>query len=180
MDNVHALSFNSSKPITSGLAPLKHSTRNNSISEVLLQENVSITNLSKQSVTIDANLFKYTCLDCNFATTEKAKLNDHVVKHHDCTGIRNLNFKCITCNCEFDGEELYQSHVKTHDVVTVEQPQVQDCTAENHTILKCKECSYVSENNSELNKHVSTTHGQPSDILKEKQSEAKEDHLHLM
>ena len=124
-------------------------------------------------MTIDANLFKYTCLDCNFATTEKAKLNDHVVKHHDCTGIRNLNFKCITCNCEFDGEELYQSHVKTHDVVTVEQPQVQDCTAENHTILKCKECSYVSENNSELNKHEATTHGQLSDVLKEKQSEAK-------
>ena len=142
-DKEHALSFNSSKPITLGLTPLKHSTRNNSISEALLQENISSTNLSKQSVTvtIDQNLFKYTCLDCNFVTTEKTEMKDHVINHHDCTGIRNLNFKCITCDCEFDGEEQYQAHVKTHDTDLKKQPQSHESVRENLFVLECKECS---------------------------------------
>jgi hypothetical protein len=48
-DNEHALSFDTSKSISFCLVPIKQSTRNNSIVEALLQENISITNLSNQS-----------------------------------------------------------------------------------------------------------------------------------
>ena len=87
-DNEHTPDFNSSKSMISNLAPIQHSTRNNSITEALLQENISTTNLSKQSVTvtIEDDLFKYTCEDCDFATTVKTEIADHVIKHHDCSG----------------------------------------------------------------------------------------------
>ena len=67
-----ALGFNSSKSISTDIAPIRQSTRNNSMSEVLLKENMSITNVSNNSarVTLEANLLKYTCLECNYATSK--------------------------------------------------------------------------------------------------------------
>ena len=52
----HGINLYASNSLSS-LAPLKHSTRNNSISEALLQENLTITSLSNQSakVTLDDN-----------------------------------------------------------------------------------------------------------------------------
>ena len=132
-DNDHALSFNSSGPLDSVLVPVKHSTRNNSISEALMQEDVSSTNLTNQSnANVQEDVFKYTCLECNFSTTEKAHLEDHIINHHDCTGLGNMNFKCVACQCEFDGEDQYQTHIKTHDS--------QMPTVVNQ--VKCKECTF--------------------------------------
>ena len=91
-----------------------------------------------------------------------------MVNHHDCTGLRNLNFKCITCNCEFDGEEQYQIHVKTHDTLPSEPLQTKEILEETNVVHKCKECS---SNNDDLNSHVDNKHVKETGILKEPQPE---------
>ena len=89
----HSLSFNSSSSILQ--KPLKHSTRNNSISEALLQDNLTISDLSNQSpeLTLVENGLKFTCLECKFVTTVKSTMDEHVHSLHG-----KSNFICRICD----------------------------------------------------------------------------------
>ena len=80
----HAISLNSTKSSFSSILGLfKHSTRNNSMSE-LLQDNMTITDLSnlESSVTVAEHALKFTCLECKFTTTEKMTMDVHVQTLH--------------------------------------------------------------------------------------------------
>ena len=108
-----AISLNSTKS-SSSLLSFKHSTRNNSISEseALLQENLTITNISNESpsVTLEETALKFTCLECNFVTKEKNTMELHVQTFHG-----KSNFICKSCSHVFNEEEDYNSHVSMHD-----------------------------------------------------------------
>ena len=123
-DSDHGGSFNVSKTLSSSMAPLKHSTRNNSISEALLQENLTITNLSNQSVkiTLVEDILKFTCLDCNFVSKEKEHMTNHVITIHNETG---LSFICGVCDHKFKGAEDYNTHVNTHESKNFESDESQ-------------------------------------------------------
>ena len=168
-DNGHALSFNSSKSISSCPPPLRQSTRNNSISEALLQENISSTNISNQNqrITIQENALKYTCLECNFATSEKGDMNDHVINIHDCTGLKNMNFVCRICNNEFNGEDEYNTHVKTHESEETSPQEAHELSEENHQIHKCEECNHEFQNIIDLKAHTESVHTQCNTQVKD-------------
>ena len=108
-----------------------------------------------------------------------------MIKHHDCTGIQNLNFKCTTCHCEFDGEERYLEHIKTHEVIPVmSQKKIQE-SPNKELKFKCKECEFVFNSNSKMNMHMKETHAQNKlgvecDLCEAEGNEAKNlsSHIH--
>ena len=132
--NDHALSQNLSNlslPSISG----KHSTRNNSITEALLQENITITDIS------DTN------------TSEKVTIEDVIdtddveTRNKNLAPLSNLNilvFKCKNCNNAFQTKK----NLNTHNEVV-------------HTInqqIKCTPCKLVFQTELDLEWHIETEH----------------------
>ena len=112
----HAQSFNSSKKL---MEP-RQSTRNNSIIERLMIEDVSVSDLTTDGVNLlEENSLKYTCYECNFVTTSKNLIDDHVKSTHVPEENEEVRFICINCEHEFGEVEDYDTHVKTHEVVNI-------------------------------------------------------------
>ena len=74
----HSLSFNASQSLRNHL----QSTRNNSISENLMLEDLSIINISDDKITLEEKPLSYTCKNCNIKTTSKSKMDKHVKLEH--------------------------------------------------------------------------------------------------
>ena len=75
----HMNSFNSSKK----LVEPRHSTRNNSVIDNLMIEDVTVSNITDQTKetnenTLEENTLKYLCNNCRFVTTSKSNINEHV------------------------------------------------------------------------------------------------------
>ena len=143
--NEHVLS----SPDTSNtqLKPIQQSTRNNSMTEALMQENISSTNLSdSENISIEENMIKYTCLECKFVTTEKKELQKHVINEHGCTG---MDFECKTCGFVLDSEKQYKSHVQTHHV---ELKSISN-DKETNSIFKCERCNFECHDMDQLGVH---------------------------
>ena len=163
----HALSFNSSSSLLQ--IPLKHSTRNNSISEALLEDNINILNLSKQSpeITLEETGLKFTCLECKFVTTEKLTMDVHVQSLHG-----KSNFVCKLCEHEFLDEEDYNLHVNTHEVPKakpksvsppvvniLENDEEQPGPNENETqSYRCNQCAFTFPEILDLSSHIEMVH----------------------
>ena len=62
---------------------------------------------------------KYTCYECNFVTTSKSLIDDHVKSTHVTEENEEVRFICINCEHEFGEVEDYDTHVKTHEAVTI-------------------------------------------------------------
>ena len=108
----HVLSINTSNK---KLLP-KHSTRNNSVIENLMIEDLSSTNLLDDSCQVlEAKTLTYTCFECNFVTKSKSQLEEHVNTHHGPDKNEELRFLCMTCKCEFKEIDQYDDHVKLHE-----------------------------------------------------------------
>ena len=61
----------------------RESTKNNSVMETLMIEDVTTDNLTDESRNIvEENSLKYTCNDCMFVTTSKTNINEHVRISH--------------------------------------------------------------------------------------------------
>ena len=138
----NAISMNSSKSSSSiMLTPFKHSTRNNSISD-LMQDNMTITDLTNQdsSVTVEEHALKFTCLECKFTTTEKNTMDVHVQTLHG-----KSNFICGTCSHEFIEEDDYNTHVRIHDRTkkVFETPSVPCAFGDTGVCLSPNEIFYV-------------------------------------
>ena len=134
--NEHSLNKNTSKRICSPL----QSTRNNSIVERLMIEDVSVTDLSLNNVkNVEENTLKYTCFQCNYATTSKELIDNHVEANHVNDGEEEVKFVSIICGHEFDIADDYDLHVKTHEVVasTVNENLVDDAMRELSNLVYC-------------------------------------------
>ena len=106
------VSFHSRGSPSSTLAlPVHQSTRNNSLVEALLLEDITVTDLSKGR----SDALKYTCLECNFKTTTKTEMDTHVHSLHVSVELEEINFVCGICKHEFTINEDYKDHVKNHD-----------------------------------------------------------------
>ena len=116
--NEHALSFMSNSTSSSLVRP-RHSTRNNSFTEPILQDNMTISNLSVNGELrmIEPEKLKYTCLECDYRTKAKSSMDKHVASVHANT-MKDIHFVCGKCNHEFFEEEDYNLHIKTHDETT--------------------------------------------------------------
>ena len=149
----HAVSFNSKgSPSTSIALPQHHSTRNNSITEVLLQDNMNITDISDEEVTSDA--LKYTCLECNFKTMVKNQMDVHVQFLHAGVEADEVNFVCGLCNHKFIDD--FNKYVKTHD-----KPN------ENVVLIE----DLLEENEADDDRNIGTLHEKPDELPSNPNSE---------
>ena len=174
-----------SSPSTSLTTPKHQSTRNNSIREALLQENVSVTDLSNEITSIESpetNALKYTCLECNFKTTEKSCMNLHVNSLHVSVQLEEVNFIFGVCNHEFVEADDYNAHVKVHDkpaeICTPENnpSPVINITADNDKertineivpeLYQCVKCDFTFSGLLDLNSHIEMMHRYVSPIEK--------------
>ena len=137
-ESEHNKSINSSQK----LVALCHSTRNNSAvinnptDEKLMLENITLTDLTSDSVTIEDNLLKFTCLDCKFSANSKESMNSHVHQEHTLEDIEQVEFKCKHCNHAFSEAENYDIHMQSHDNEWLDVKK-----AENKLGLSCAKLS---------------------------------------
>ena len=69
--NQHVISFEASL----SLREHPQSTRNNSVVEKLMLEDVSVSDLPIETVTLDESTFCYTCEECKYRTKSKTRMN---------------------------------------------------------------------------------------------------------
>ena len=74
----------STSKLSSNAQP-SHSTRNNSVCESILQEKLTISNITQDDpkmLSLDPQLIKFKCKDCNISLDTQDDLDVHVTKHH--------------------------------------------------------------------------------------------------
>ena len=82
-----------------------HSTRNNSFAEAIMQENITVTNISNgeevdNTTSQKKEVLKFTCRDCDYITKVKHHMDRHVKSVHK-PELRDVNFVCGICNHVF-------------------------------------------------------------------------------
>ena len=105
----HTTSFNSSKSLPAG--PRK-STRNNSVIECMMLEDISSNELEGD---LDENCLKYTCIECNLIKVSKDAMDKHVRDKHLTNDNEDVKFSCTKCGHDFNEAENYNTHIKTHE-----------------------------------------------------------------
>ena len=148
----------------------RQSTRNNSVVEQLMIEDVTVTDLDNESnILIEERSLKYTCNDCNYITTNKAQIDDHIKNSHLPCETEEVRFICIICKHEFKEAEDYESHVQMHDREREKQNMelyeleniVFSYILEYHiteNLQTCHQCDFKTETEGKLNDHMQTMH----------------------
>ena len=108
----HAVSFSS--PSSSLAIPQHQSTRNNTLTEALMVENMTVEGILDEETVSEA--LKYTCLECNFKTKDKMHMDGHVKLVHTIDDMEEVNLVCGTCSHKFTKEDDFNDHVKIHDM----------------------------------------------------------------
>ena len=120
----HSPSFITKSPsLTPLLAPQYQSTRNNSITEVLLQDNNIVNDQSDDLIDevedkIERNMaenIKFTCLECNFKTKDKPDMDVHIETVHGNQESNDVKFVCSKCDHEFVSKDDFDTHIQIHD-----------------------------------------------------------------
>ena len=92
------------------------STRNNSLDESVLDENLTL-NESYLPEVKSKEVFKFTCVECGFATKTKSLLDDHVETHHSVDKGKledEVRFVCVNCSHTFQKLDDFNAHTKHH------------------------------------------------------------------
>ena len=78
-------------------------------------ENISLTDLTNDSVTVEENTLKFTCLECKFPTISKEGMDSHISQEHTLDNVEQVQFKCRICGHAFSEAENYDIHIQVHD-----------------------------------------------------------------
>ena len=177
----HTHSFNSSKQIEH-----KQSTRNNSIVEKIMIEDISVTDLTDDDREHRTEQpLKYTCDQCNHITTNKENIDDHIRSIHGSKDTMEVLFYCTDCGYEFEVAADYDHHIRVHET---EKSKIKDNASNDiekdvvHTVYmhilenyidnitkapyeddpifneNCHQCDHIALNDLELKKHIQTIH----------------------
>ena len=65
--------------------------------------------------TLEENSLKYTCNDCNFVTSSKRNIDEHIETKHLPEVDEDIRFECSKCKQELTEAKEYDNHMKTHD-----------------------------------------------------------------
>ena len=107
---------------------LKSSTRNNSMSELLMIEDNTIDDLNDDTVDeatmipddmigTEAAGIQFKCLEDNFTASSKDKMTSHVQKAHDDKDMSiTVDFTCGSCGIAFVESDDYEVHIKSHEI----------------------------------------------------------------
>ena len=139
----------------------RQSTRNNSVMEHLMIEDLNVTDLENQ--TIQENTLKYTCDVCHYVTTNKKNIDEHITEKHESNKNEEVTFMCTICNHEFREAESYDSHLKIHEVrkesySIKELENLAFCDIIDHQIsisMDCLECEHKAVTETQLKGPVS-------------------------
>ena len=94
----------------------KQSTRNNSVIDAMMLEDMTITELDSVKNNLEENALKYTCMDCNLVTVSKESMDIHVKDKHLQNENEEVKFSCTKCKHDFKEVEDFNAHVKSHEV----------------------------------------------------------------
>ena len=151
----------------------KQSTRNNSLTEQLLIEDVTSSNLTlEEPEVLKETIYKYTCDTCEFVTKNKTDIDEHVISKHLNKDDEEVKYLCTRCHKEFNNVQLYENHAKIHskeanktDLTDLEnlaymsilEKFANEIPKEN-LIFPCDQCDFISGRKSSLNRHRQTVH----------------------
>ena len=96
--------------------PQFQSTRNNSFNESVLDENLTLNETYLPEIK-NKEVFKFTCVECGFATKTKSLLDDHVETHHSVDKGKledEVRFVCVNCSHTFQKLDDFNAHTKHH------------------------------------------------------------------
>ena len=181
--NEHEQSFNSSKKSLSQM----ESTRNNSIVERLMIEDVTITGLSGDDQPVEEVPLKYTCFECKYTTKSKQSIDEHVKLNHGPELTEEVRFICKVCDHAFGELENYEIHEKTHGTVQNNDDQDLDDLSKRILVqilesfeielqeaqedknfsfleefnIKCEQCKFSTGDQTELKTHMQLLHKTP-------------------
>ena len=127
--NEHVISFEASL----SLRAHPQSTRNNSIVEKLMLEDISASELETDTLNLDEKAIRYTCLECKLVTTDKENMDMHVRDQHLPNENEDVKFTCTKCGHDFDEVDNYSAHMNIHD--NHEKPCKQPSNRISHDIL---------------------------------------------
>ena len=163
----HTLSLNSPKL----LVATNQLSKSNPKVEKMMLEDASVSGLTDEDSVEEVPL-KYTCFNCNFVTTSKRKIDDHIADEHAPKLNEDVRFLCTDCEQVFGLEEDYNSHIKTHNVETVnvdiQEDEMKELfnivmmdiiehdidnlkqleNSEQKVLIDCKRCDYYSKDES--------------------------------
>jgi hypothetical protein len=143
---VHTFSNSMNSLGNKSLLSIKHSTRNNSLSEeMLLCDDITLFNLGESNSTKPAleesteyseNVQpKYMCEVCKHTLGNEIDLQQHILSH-------TQNFKCVQCSYEVSNEYDLSIH-----------------NARQHTpCVRCDNCLFEAPSQQELESHVCQQH----------------------
>ena len=151
--------MDSSKSSSNIQTPLRHSTRNNSLSEALMQEDLTLADITNESNKLaleeEGGRQKLYCPDCNSIFKEKVLLDEHLKTTHG-----NPKFTCTTCDHEFSEEKNLDTHILTHRQIQHPEKAIEylDDANENENEIKCPFCDLLSKDKEHLKIHITNTH----------------------
>ena len=73
-----------------------------------------------KSLSLEENVLEYDCMDCHFVTNNKSTMAKHREKQHNPVDFERVMFACIDCLDEFNDDQDFNAHVKTHETISEE------------------------------------------------------------
>ena len=87
--------------------------------------------LQSNSVNLDENALKYTCMECKLVTLSRDAMDKHVKEKHLPNENEEVKYSCVKCGHEFSEVENYNTHLKTHDEVKLMETHTDDAIVES-------------------------------------------------
>ena len=97
-------------PCSTLVLPEHQSTRNNSVSEPILPENITLTESLEDNEGRSGLAFN--CLMCEWKTNSKKMMGKHLTSNHDNSPV---TYVCKVCSHSFDDADDHNEHLKLHD-----------------------------------------------------------------
>ena len=163
----HSVSFVSKSDSLSSIVPLQ-STRNSSFSELLLQENLTITESVEKPEIIEnkTEVFKYTCQNCDYSTRNETTLKKHVENKHNVQSTSTgVSLVCALCGHEFAHQSEYSKHLDTHE--SNNRPKKQIGLHRSLKLIHCTKCSSSFQSDREYEVHIQSRHKQIKSIVED-------------
>ena len=169
--------------ISNKLSDQKQSTRNNSLVEMVMIEDLTANELTIGDTKRPKEIsYKYTCDTCDFVTIRKESMDEHVVKQHLNKEDEEVKYLCTECKREFDDAGEYEEHASEHasDKVIPDLKDIENlmyiAILENHVErmtqsnknkeiadkncdrITCKKCKLTFKTEENMKSHMQTIH----------------------
>ena len=99
--------------------PPYQSTKNNTINDMIMQEDITLNDLSLDE---QNDILLFSCLVCDWKTKSKKLLDDHLDEVHNDSPV---TFVCRPCSVSFSNHEDHKEHMNSHERTSKESCDVE-------------------------------------------------------